>query len=1092
MYQTYGGFIMQLKQISNKGDDTVANELKLNLDKNSKLSIIAAYFTIYAFDELKEQLKTVEKMRFVYTEPTFIQNENDKKRQYEIEKNSESNLTGNEFELKLRNQMTGPYIAREAAEWIKEKAIFKSIKGNTSVSKKFIVENSEQENKNLSVLGEMDFSSDKLGITQSNHIGGFPVLSGKDVVKDLIKDFDEIWTDNRLVKDVTQDVLEHIQKFYKENSPEWIYFVSLYHIFENQIGELVEDNIIKKGVNFKDTVIWNKLYQFQQDGVIGAIDKIEKYNGCILADSVGLGKTFSALAVIKYYELRNDRILVLCPKKLRDNWTIYTQNDKRNILEKDRFNYDVLHHTDLSRYSGFTGDINLGSIHWSNYDLVVIDESHNFRNNPTTKKDTITRYQRLMQDIIKSGVKTKVMMLSATPVNNRMTDIKNQIAFITEGSETALADEGISSINYTLKLAQETFNVWNNGDPNGRTTGDFVESVNPDYFKLLDLLTIARSRKHIEKYYNLSDTIKFPTRLDPKSIKSDIDISREFPSIGAVNDVIKELNLSVYRPISYILPMMRKKYADKYDTVVKGGQSTFKQSDRETALIGLIRVNLLKRMESSIHSFALTLERVVGKINHILNKIERFAINGDIVDEVSDLEDLDDERLEDLIVGGKDLKILLKDMDLIKWKESLMDDKEKIETILTSAKLVTPNRDQKLADLKGLIQKKINHPINIENKKIIIFTAFADTAQYLYEQLSNELLSNENIKSALVTGSGVNKTNLKGVRSTDLNDILTNFSPISKERSSIYPEMKGEIDVLIATDCISEGQNLQDCDYLINYDIHWNPVRVIQRFGRIDRIGSKNNVIQLVNFWPNIELDEYINLEQRVRGRMVLLDTSATGEENLLDIGSKEMNDLNYRKNQLEQLQTQVVDLEDVSGSISITDLTFNDYKMDLMQALKEHRKDLEKAPKGMYAITDSSNFEDSEPGVIFLLKQKVEDLGQENSILPYILIYLTEDGNAKLHYTQSKKILDHFKKLCLGNYSVYQFLVDKFNEETDYGSEMEEYSDLLRDAIDIIRGKKEEVGLASLFSAGGTTMQMDLLTKLEDVELISFLIIKG
>lgn len=1082
---------MQVKQITNKGDDTVANELKLNLDKDSKLSIIAAYFTIYAFNELKDQLKTIKEMRFVYTEPTFVQSENDKKRQYEIEKNNESIITGNEYELKLRNQMTGPYIAKETAEWIKEKATFKTIKGNTSVSKKFIIGNDKHENKNLTILGEMDFSSDKLGITSSNHIGGFLTLYGKDSIKDLVKDFDEIWEDDQLVQDVTQDVLNHIQKFYQENSPEWIYLVSLYHIFENQIGELVEDNIIKKGVNFKDTLIWNKLYQFQQDGVIGAIDKMEKYNGCILADSVGLGKTFSALAVIKYYELRNDRVLVLCPKKLRDNWTIYTQNDKRNILEKDRFNYDVLHHTDLSRYHGFTGDINLGTIHWSNYDLVVIDESHNFRNNPTNKKETITRYQRLMQDIIKSGVKTKVMMLSATPVNNRMTDIKNQIAFITEGNDNALVSEGIPSINYTLKSAQESFNIWNSNDFNNRTTGDFVESVNPDYFKLLDLLTIARSRKHIEKYYNFSDTIKFPERLEPKSIKSDIDSLNEFPSIEKVNNIIKNLNLSVYRPMSYVLPMMRKKYEEKYDTIVKDGKSTFKQLDREIAIIGLIRVNLLKRMESSIHSFKLTLERVIGKINKIIYKIDHFTLNEESLNEEPELEDLNDENLEDLIIGGKDLKILLKDMDLIKWRESLIDDKEKIETILFSAKAITVNRDKKLSDLTVLIHDKIKNPINTSNKKIVIFTAFADTAKYLYEQLADGLLKEAKIHSALVMGSGVNKTNLKGVRSTDLNAILTNFSPISKERSSIYPEMTAEIDILIATDCISEGQNLQDCDYLINYDIHWNPVRVIQRFGRIDRIGSKNNVIQLVNFWPNMELDEYINLEQRVRGRMVLLDTSATGEENLLDSNSKEMNDLSYRKNQLEQLQTQVLDLEDVSGSISITDLTFNDYKMDLMKALKENRKGLERAPKGMYAITDSSSFDESEPGVIFLLKQKVKDLGQENSILPYILIYLTDNGEAKLHYTQSKKILDHFKQLCLGNNSAYQSMVELFNEETDYGSQMERYSDLLSDAIDIIRGKKEEVGLVSLFSAGGTTMQMDLLTKLEDVELISFLIIK-
>ncbi len=774
------------------------------------------------------------------------------------------------------------------------------------------------------------------------------------------------------------------------------------------------------------------------------------------------------------------------PKKLRENWTIYTLNDKRNIFAEDRFRYDVLNHTDLSRERGFSGNIDLKTINWENYDLVVIDESHNFRNNPAVK-DRVTRYQRLMNDVIKQGHKTKLLMLSATPVNNKMNDIKNQIAFITEDKDNALEEIGISSINHTLKNAQAIFNQWSKLDDNTRTGEKFVDMMDLDYFKLLDTLTIARSRKHIEKYYDLAEIGEFPNRLDPINESSDIDIKKEFPTLNEINNEIERLNLSVFSPFLYILPQKREDYAKKYDIAIGEGKSVFKQTDREKSLIQLMRINLLKRMESSIHSFKLTIEKLLFKINKTLEKIDNISEYNEDID-ISLIDPEEDEY--DELMFGKKTKVLLQDMDLIKWKQDLKLDKEKLEFLFAQAKEVDCLRDEKLADLKKVISNKIENPINEDNKKILIFTAFADTAKYLYENISQWIFDNYGLYTALVTGSGDNKTNLKAVRNTDIDEILTSFSPISKNRNIINPEMTEEIDILIGTDCISEGQNLQDCDYLINYDIHWNPVRIIQRFGRVDRIGSKNKDIQLVNFWPNIELDEYINLKGRVENRMVMVDVSATGEENIIVNNDKVMNDLEYRKNQLEKLKDQVIDLEDVSDAISITDLTFNDFKIELMEYMKEHRKELDNAPFGIYSIVPAEEFE---PGVIFLLRQVkgVKESKDKNALTPYYLVYINEDEEVKLNYIQSKKILDYYQKLCSGKKEVFRNLVESFDRETDNGRQMDKYSQLLKESIENIIGKKQETGVRSLFTKGGTSPVKNNIEGLEEFELISFLILK-
>lgn len=1084
------------KMIDNKRNGTVAEELRLNLGKDSKLSVMTAYFTIFAFSALKKELLKVDSVRMLFTDPVFIKEDREQTKEYYLERNQGQNLGGNVYEIKLRNEMCQASVARECAEWFKGKAQIKMFKEKNPAQPRLIhIENGTG---SVSINGTVDFTTDGLGLTHSNRVDSNMCMYGHEYTDYFLKQFDELWNDRTAVEDVKEEVLKQLQRLYKENTPEFIYFVTLYHIFNQYLGELTEDNILKTRTGIKDTIIWNKLYQFQKDGVMGAIDKIEKYNGCIIADSVGLGKTFSALAVIKYYELRNDRVLVLAPKKLRDNWTIYTQNDTRNILAGDRFNYDVLNHTDLSRYSGTSGDINLATVNWGNYDLVVIDESHNFRNN-NPAKNKVTRYERMMQDVIQSGVKTKVLMLSATPVNNRMNDIKNQIYFITEGKNDAFAEIGIPNLEILLKKAQSIFNKWSELPDERRNTNSFVEMMSMDYFKLLDTVTIARSRKHIEKYYNLSEIGKFPRRLPPQNIYAEIDTKKQFRPIGEVNQQIKRLTLGLYSPLRYVLPEKRDEYEKKYDVAVGDGKSVFKQADRETHLIDLMRVGMLKRMESSVNSFGLTVTKILSSVESTLQLIEKNLLVYDPELQIGGI-DLDDNELDDLMFG-KNVKVLLQDMDLIRWQQDLEDDRDKLRAILDEVSVITPERDQKLHTLRELIRQKVEHPINPGNRKIIVFTAFADTANYLYDNLAPALQS-AGIYTALVTGSGENRSTLpvpKGLRSkvklTDISTVLTLFSPRSKECDKVFPEISDRIDVLIATDCISEGQNLQDCDYLINYDIHWNPVRIIQRFGRIDRIGSTNDVIQLVNFWPMQDLDEYINLQQRVQGRMVLLDVSATGEENVIDGNGSEMKDLEYRKKQLKRLQEEVVDLEDISGGISITDLTFNDFKSDLMEYLKDHRKELSTAPTGLYAVTeiDESLRGTVKPGVIFTLRQVKgrEQTREQNALFPYYLVYITDDGEVRQSFLHAKQILDYYKKLCNGRSEVLSELVRQFNAETGDGSRMQQYSGLLNIAVENLIGKKQEIGVASLFSRGGTTLQKEFYDGLEDFELVTFLILK-
>ena len=1035
-----------------------------NVREGAKLDVASSQFSIYAFEQLQDLLKKIDRLRLLLP--------------VRQSGSADFDLVGNEAERPLRNRLTQQVVAEKCRVWLTAHADIRNSGAVGPVGQNVFCD------KNVAVQGGMDFTAEGLGFVPSSRPLLATGFTEKVAVDEIVRWFAALWhaADSSGIEQ--ESLMKRLQAMASDKDPDALYHQILYHVFETLRGELNEDRIIKTKTGIKDHAIWKRLYKFQKDGVLGAIDKLEKYNGCIIADSVGLGKTFEALAIIKYYELRNDRVLVICPKKLRENWTIYLQNDKRNVFCEDRFRYDVLSHTDLNRTSGMSGDINLETINWGNYDLVVIDESHNFRNNPPSKKRGVSRYKRLMRDVIRAGVRTKVLMLSATPVNNRMADLKNQVAFITEGEDSALSAAGVNSIEQTLNKAQKCFNRWL--DTPGHDTKSLLASMNFDYFKLLDLLTIARSRKHIQKYYGLKEVGKFPGRRKPINVKEDIDTKGEFPPLKEVNRTIQRLHLAAYAPLKYVLPEKIEEYARKYDVEMDGGKF-FKQIDREESLIHLMRINVLKRMESSIHSFALTTRKLLAAVNGLLEKLEHFDAETDCGDlNINDIE-TDSPELEDLLVGSK-VKVLIRDCDVRRWRQELEDDRVQLTKLATVASSVTPERDRKLVALKEMIAAKVRSPINAGNRKVIVFTAFADTAAYLYEQLSGWAKGELGVESALVTGTGANRTTFVGLR-TDIHTLLTNFSPRSKERAAAA-DAPGEIDLLFATDCISEGQNLQDCDWLVNYDIHWNPVRIIQRFGRVDRIGSINGSIQLVNFWPNMELDEYINLEARVSGRMVLLDISATGEENVIEFSPK-MNDLEYRRKQLQQLQDSVLDLEEISGGISITDLTLNDFRMDLTEYMREHQSMLEATPFGARAAVAVAG---ERQGAVFCLKDMSGKKPPEDAfaLAPYYLVYVADDGGIVFGPAESRETLDFLKKSCAGRCVPEQRAVDAFNVRTRKGSDMAHYQKLLGAAVESVVGRQQEEGVKSLFSRGGVRLAGAADRSVNDFEVVAFVAVMG
>lgn len=1068
--------------------EIVRDDMASTIGKGSKVSIAAACFSMYAYKELRKQLEQVDECRFIFTSPTFVTEKSEKqKREFYIPRlNRESSLYGTEFEIKLRNEMTQKAIAKECADWIRRKATFKSNTTNEIMGGFMTVTGPTS---NVAYMPISGFTTVDIGCDRGNNSYNMTNRFEAPFSAQYIQLFESLWNDKKKLQDVTDVVIENISTAYNENSPEFIYYMTLYHVFSEFLDDISEDELPNEATGFKQSKIWNMLYDFQRDAVLAIINKLERYNGCILADSVGLGKTYTALAVVKYYESRNKSVLVLCPKKLSENWNTYKDNYVNNPIAADRLNYDVLFHTDLSRSHGISNGLDLDRLNWGNYDLVVIDESHNFRNGAGTHANTVeNRYVKLMDKVIITGVKTKVLMLSATPVNNKFIDLKNQLAIAYEGDSKLINDKLDTSktVDEIFRQAQKAFNAWSKLDARDKTTDALLKTLDFDFFELLDSVTIARSRKNIEKYYNTAEIGKFPERKKPISLRPQLTDLDSAINYNQIYGLLMMLSLCIYTPSNYIFPSKMKKYID----ITHNKADNLTQSGREQGIRRLMSINLLKRLESSVNSFQLTLKRIESLIDETIKSIDRFEKYGHSeIDmyEASDSEwDIDDNNTDYFTVGKK-VKIDLADMDYKTWRAELEKDAKTLELLTLMVADITPEHDTKLQELLKLVSDKIENPINPGNKKVLIFSAFSDTAEYLYEHVSTYVKKKYGLNTAVITGSIDGKTTIRGFKAS-LNNVLTCFSPISKGKDLLMPESDADIDILIATDCISEGQNLQDCDYLVNYDIHWNPVRIIQRFGRIDRIGSKNQYIQLVNFWPDMDLDEYINLKSRVETRMKISIMTSTGDDDL--INPEEKGDLEYRKQQLKRLQEEVVDIEDMSSGISIMDLGLNEFRLDLLEYVKTH-PDLEKKPKGLHAVVPAT--EDLPEGVIFVLRNinNSVNIDNQNRIHPFYMVYIGIDGEVICDYLNPKKMLDDIRLLCRGKNEPIKYLCQQFNEETDDGRDMVEMSELLSEAIESIINSKEESDIDSLFSAGGTSALMSSVSGLDDFELICFLVIK-
>jgi hypothetical protein len=1062
------------------------DDLALKIKKDSRLSIASACFSIYAYKVLKDQLKNIKELRFIFTSPAFVKEKAPKeKREFYIPRlNRERSLYGTEFEVKLRNELTQKAIARECVDWIRQKASFKSNTTGGQITSLFDI---DYGGSGYSYTPVNEFTTVDLGCERGNHITHSVIKISHAESNQLIQSFEQVWQDKKLLQEVTEEVIDSITAAYNENSADFIYFFTLYNIFKEFLEDISEDVLPNEATGFKDSKIWNMLYSFQKDAVLAIINKLEKYNGCILADSVGLGKTFSALAVIKYYENRNKSVLVLCPKKLADNWNTFKSRYKNNPLITDRLGYDVLYHTDLSRQFGTSNGIDLDKLYWENYDLVVIDESHNFRNGGLVygEDERENRYLRLLNRVIRPGVKTKVLMLSATPVNNRFTDLRNQLQLAYEGNPNLINDKLDTSrpIDEIFRNAQRVFNQWSQFEHEERTTANLLRMLDFDFFEVLDSVTIARSRKHIEKYYQMEEIGSFPERLKPITLRPNLTDLNNAINYNEIYTELMNLNLAIYIPTDFLLPSKVDKYVDPNVNINRAG--------REMGIRRLMSINLLKRLESSVYSFRLTLERIKELIDRTIEDINCFENGGGAIVDVIELGNEDefdgDDRNTDFFTNGSRIKIDLADMDYISWRTELKKDSDILGLLNLMVSEITPEHDKKLQELLRLLSEKIETPINSGNKKVLIFSAFSDTAEYLYENVSSYIKGKYGLNTAMITGSIEGKTTIPKFRAT-LNNVLTCFSPISKDKHLLMPDNKTEIDILIGTDCISEGQNLQDCDYCVNYDIHWNPVRIIQRFGRIDRIGSKNAFIQLVNFWPDLTLDEYINLKNRVETRMKISVMTATGDDDLINV--EEKGDLEYRKAQLKRLQEEVVDIEEMSSGISIMDLGLNEFRLDLLDYIKNHG-DLDKTPFGLHAVVLAAG--SAQPGVIYILKNinGGVNIGNQNRLHPFYMVYISDGGEVLCDHLSPKEMLDTMRLLCKGRIEPNLELCRAFNKDTKDGKDMRKYSVLLGEAITSIIEVKDQSELESFLSGENISFFSNKIKGLDDFELICFLVVR-
>ena len=1080
----------QYEHILDNRQRCVVDYLRQHLSAAEVFRLVSAYFTIYGYEALQSELRGVEDVRFLFGDPASVG-------ELDPGEKAQKAFSLTEDGLSPQYALQQKYLARQCEAWVRRKGVkIRSIGQSNFLHGKLYL--TESANGGTAVVGSSNFTRGGLGSGTSANVEINLTTQNRATCTELRQWFDDLWADKTLTKDVKKDVLDALARIGKDYAPESIYYKTLYELFEEDIEARKAGESHLKDTHLYDTAVWNALYDFQKDGAKSAIARLLRHDGCILADAVGLGKTYTALAVIKFFELRNERVLVLCPKKLRENWALYPAYNAQtgNPFLEDRFGYTLLAHTDLSRSSGQAGDIDLANFNWRNFDMVVIDESHNFRNDSKSRPDEggkirHSRYSRLLEEVIQAGTQTKVLMLSATPVNTSLIDLRNQIYLMTEKREDVFRESlGIGHIGTLLGQAQKEFKAWETkAEKSGKkdkTT--LLETLGADFFKLLGGVSIARSRRQIKHFYaeEMDRIGQFPVRQQPKNHYPLTDLEDEL-SYKELSEQIEQFALSIYRPSSYVTSAeAKKRLADEKK------QLRFNQADRERFLIGMIRVNFLKRLESSAHSLTETLGRTIGKIRDLLEKIDRYEQNL-LLDERADILPDDDDDDEEFLINRARTPYHLRELDLPRWKEDLLKDEKTLEAVYQRVSIITPERDGKLREIEAHIRDRVQHPTTDKdgriNRKLLVFTTFKDTAEYLYENLAD--LANElEINMAMVSGDITHTT----FGANNFNAILTNFAP----RAHGQTHSTDEIDLLIATDCISEGQNLQDCDTVLNYDIHWNPVRIIQRFGRIDRIGSRNQSVRMINYWPTKDMEVYLRLQSRVQARMALADATASGDDDPLNEDPSEQlqMELNFRDEQLERMREEVLDLDELSDGVVMSDFTLDYFFAQLLRYLEQNKAELEAMPYGAYAVTNGKG-DTARPGAIFFLRQRNANTDQKEKraspIHPYYVVYIRDNGHIRYGCANARQVLELFESVALGKTEPLQNLCDQFDRETQNGQDMAHYDKLLEAVMAHIGGADRATQIQQLGIHGQRDFRLSAKpakSSNADFELITWLII--
>jgi ERCC4-related helicase len=1080
----------------NHGRGKVHEFLEDKIKTGSDVALVTAYFTVFAYVHMQPVLARAKRVRLLFGDPAFIGG-------FEAQ-TGKAIFSIQDEAVTLAGKLKQKSNIAACRDWFAQSVEVRSVIEPGFLHGKMAHIDTGNDAAHA-IVGSSNFTVRGLGLAKDSNNVELNLIAGHNIdVDELLNWYNDLWNDVSKVKDVKAEILAHLDRFYEDQTPEFIYQKTLFHVFGSQLQTPeIDDSKLHRG-GLKNSAIWEAMYDFQRSAAKSAIDKLKTYGGCILADSVGLGKTFTALAVMKYFS--NKDVLVLCPKKLEQNWQTYRDNSQDNPFASDRIHFDLYFHSDMGR-----PDAKLDIWHWANYDLVVIDESHNFRNNAVRSDGDLddgarmTRYQFLMEKIIKgSGGRTKVLLLSATPVNNTLVDLRNQISFMAgadvakdkEADQSYAAALGLESVDKTIRRAQQRFLDWSKKPADKRHKADLIATLGGDFSKLLDSLTIARSREHISRFFGhgMARLGGFPARAPVHSeFIAHIDSHRLFPDFESVWTQLDKLKLPMFTPSTFLREDLPEDIKTHY-AALRNQHLT--QETREKTLVAIMKVLFLKRLESSVYSFTATLARTIANIDVLISRIDRhaklaaeepdFDLNGYVPKQE------DDEDLGDILEVGKKLKYKLAHLDLAKWQAALRADKSALLQLYESAKPVNAARDLKLTKLKELIAQKLQNQ-NLDkagnaNRKVIVFTAFADTAQYLYDSLRQGLLSQHSAHSGLVMGS-VSKQTANPAR-TKFNDVLTDFSPTSKRRNE---KISGDIDILFATDCISEGQNLQDCDTVINYDIHWNPVRIIQRFGRIDRIGSAAHFVRMVNFWPTEDLDQYITLKNRVEARMALVDIAATQTDNPL---APDTTNGDLRNKQLERLATDIPDLDEDDSQITLADLTLDEFRQDLHQFLDAQRQALETAPLGLFAVVPpDSQIPQALAGTLFCLREKPDAKAMQAVFAStYYLLYVRDNGEVALTHLQAKATLNLWRALSIGKTTAYSDLCRMFDRSTNNGTNMTRTTELLQAAIANVRHASERSAVQKITSQREFILQprMDRLGDETTFELVTWLVIQA